>query len=238
MKNFRNHLRNDKRREINNNLITEGLIKSWEYQDFEKQIKKLIDKHSLTKSNTLITDIGVRFNIERTEISILFFNELKKLLNLSGYYISNYYIDRNDEKDFEEKGVPNEEELFSKYYSINFTINKKFDTKEKGIPLKMYHVSEKKYIESIKKDGVKPISKNKIEEHPDRIYLFDNIDSANFYKEDLEQRYNQYNYIILEIDTKLVNNIILHKDPKFGDDGDFGAFYTYSSISPFAILNF
>jgi hypothetical protein len=235
MKNFRNHLRNDKRREINNELITEGLIKSWDYKDFEKQLIKLLNKHSFTESNILITDIGIKITVDRSEISKIFFDDFINLLKLGGYYISNYYIDRNSDDDFEEKGNPTVVELFSKYYSIKFTINKKFDTKEKGIPLTMYHVSETSYIKSIKKDGLKPLSKNKIEEHPDRIYLFDDVESANFYKSDLEQRFNQYNYIILEIDTKLVNNIILHKDPKFSD---FGAFYTYSSISPFAILNF
>jgi len=237
MKNFRNLLRKDKRKEINNDLIQEGLIKSWEYSDLEKHLEKLLNKYEILNSNTLITDIGLKLFIERTEMNNNFFDDLLKLLNLSGYYISNYFIDRNDENDIEEKGVPSKAELFSKYYSIKITLNKRFDTKGNGIPIKMYHVTETQYIDSIEKNGIKPISKNKIEQHPDRIYLFDNLISANFYKSNLEERFNQYNYLILEIDTKLINNIILHKDPKFGDT-DFGAFYTYSSISPFAILNF
>ena len=225
MKNFREHLREDKIREFPISLIKEGLILSWVYDNLLTALKKqFIFKYNLT-------DFCLEIIFDRVDIKKESIDKLFQILNLSGYYISVYYIDNN-----KEKGSPSMKEWFGNYNQIKLQLNKKFDSDSTGIPLKMYHVTEKEYINKIKKQGLIPISHSKIENHPDRIYLFDNIDSASYYKNDLIERYNlEYdNVIILEIDTRLINKIKLYEDPKFGDD--WGAYYTYSNISPFAIL--
>jgi len=225
MNNFRKYLIEDKIKEFPVSLIKEGLINSWSYDKLLIVLKKQIN------FNYNLTDYYIEMIINRSEITKEIIDKLIQVLNLSGYYISNYYIDNN-----KEKGIPLLKEWFSNYDQIKLQLNKKFDSDSNGVPLKMYHVTEKQYIDRIKKQGLKPISNSKIEKHPDRVYLFDNIESAYYYKNDLIERYNLNfdDVIILDIDTRLINKIRIYEDPKFGED--WGAYYTYSNISPFAIL--
>jgi len=225
MNNFREHLREDKIREFPVSLINEGLILSWEYDKLLNALKnQLIFEYNFK-------DFCLEITFDRTNITKEVVDKLYQILNLAGYYVSIYYIDNN-----KGKGLPSLPEWFNSYYQIKLQLNKKFDSDSNGVPLKMYHVTEKLYINKIKKQGLIPISHSKIENHPDRIYLFDNMDSASYYRNDIIERYNKKNddILILEIDTRLVNKIQLYEDPKFGED--WGAYYTYSNISPFAII--
>ncbi|MCK9417205.1 hypothetical protein M0Q97_11185 [Candidatus Dojkabacteria bacterium] len=226
--NFRKKLQQDKIDEFPSELISEGLILSWEYDKLIKQINKI--------SSTIICKLdsfSLKIIINRSEITDIFINKLNQLLLLSGYQISTYTIDKN----VRGKGNPNKYVLYNKYNNIEFELNKRFDTTLIGIPTILYHVTEKENLNKINKNGIYPKSKNKIEYHPDRVYLFDNIEGATFYKDDIINRFNLNNedLIILKIDTRLINNMTLHKDPKFGDT-DFGALYTYDHISPFDII--
>lgn len=226
--NFRKKLQQYKIDEFPSDLIIEGLIISWEYDQLIKQINKI--------SNNIICELdsfSLKIIINRNEINEELINKLDNILRLSGYQISNYIIDKN----LRGKGKPDKYTLYNNYSTIEFELNKKFDTILKGIPIFLYHVTEKDNLKNINKNGIFPKSKNKIESHPDRVYLFDNLDGANFYKNDIIKRFNLNNedLIILKIDTRLINNITLHNDPKFGDT-DFGATYTYNHISPFDII--
>jgi len=225
MNNFSKYLKEDKIKEFPVSLIKEGLILSWEYDKLINILKKKNLQYNLK-------DYCLELTFNKKNITKDFIDDFSKLLNLSGYYVSVYYINNN-----KEKGFPSLNDWFSNYNQIKLELNKKFDSDLTGIPLKMYHITELKNINKIKKQGLIPLSYSKIEKHPDRVYLFDNIDSANYYKNDIIGRYNleDENMIILEIDTRLINKIKLYYDPKFGED--WGAYYTYSNISPFAITN-
>lgn len=226
MNNFRKYLIEDKICEFPVSLIKEGLIQSWEYD----KILSILEKKFNVKCN--LTDFCLEIIFDRADITKDITDNLTQILNLSGYYISNYYIDNN-----KEKGSLSLKEWFSNYNQIKLQLNKKFDSDSNGIPLKMYHVTKKENIDRIKKQGLKPVSNSKIEKHPDRIYLFDNIESASYYKNDLIEMYNlnDIDVIILEIDTRLINKIKLYEDPKFCGE-NWGAYYTYSNISPFSII--
>lgn len=226
MNNFTKYLREDKINEFPTSLIKEGLILSWKYDKLINILKKNINfEYNLT-------EFCLEIIIDKKDITKEIIDRFNTLLILSGYYVSIYYI--NDNK---YKGSPSLKEWFSNN-KIKLELNKKFDSDSDGVPLKMFHVTELKNIEKIKKSGLIPVSYSKIEKHPDRIYLFDNINSANYFKNDLIERYNleNDNVIILEIDTRLINKIKLYIDPKFGKK-EWGAYYTYSNISPFAIIN-
>jgi hypothetical protein len=234
MKNFRKYLINDKEKSFPTNLINEGLIKSWDYDVLKKYLLKLLKKYNMTKSSIDIEETGLYLIVKKDDVNKKFFEEFYNYLHISGFYISNYFIDTGSDNDKIEKGKPSYAEIFSPFNEIEFTLNKKFDTQEKGIPVKMYHVTEEKFIPKIERNGLVPKTLNKIEKHPDRIYLFDSKISANFYKNTLKDMYDDKKFIIIEINTKMINKIVLYNDPKFGDSG-FGAYYTYSNISPLSI---
>lgn len=104
---------------------------------------------------------------------------------------------------------------------------------------KAYHLTPDIYIDEIKKVGLKIKSENKIENHPERIYLFLNPESgwkdlggqlwnSSRYKEKIKD------YYVLEIDlSKLPDN------KYFADPESFLTFslgiYTEQSIPPSAI---
>jgi len=224
---FRELLQYDKIQNFPKNIIVEGLIKSWEYDKFINQVNKINDKIICEE-----TDYCVIVTIYRKDISENLIMKLKNIIHLSGYQVANYIIN-NIERG---KGFPNNYIIFDNYDVLKLEINKKFDSLKNGIPVFLYHVTEQKNMIKINKNGLYPKSKNKIEYHPDRLYFFDNIESAKYYKNDLNDRnLTDDELIILKVDMRLSNNdITLYNDPKFGDS-DFGAYYTYDHISPFYI---
>jgi len=223
---FTDMLREDELNTFNTDLIKEGLIKSWDYKDFIKFLDKSI--------YVVETPFSLTLKINRKHIDKKFIEKLYSLINRAGFYVANYEIDKNVLRG---KGKPNNIVLFGQYDMLVLDINKKFETELAGIPIFMYHVTEDVNLPRIEKYGLTPRSKNKIEEHPERIYLFSDIKSADYYKEDLVNRFKISidSLITLKIDTRLVNSIKLYFDPKFGDT-DFGAFYTLDNIPYYAIV--
>ena len=151
MKNFRSHLRMDKIQEFPSNLICEGLILSWTYEELESQLRKILNKLN-SKYTINVDDFKLSLKLDKL-ISIDFYDKLLKLLHIAGYYTSNFYIQNNIGEITKYNGYPSKAEFFSPYIQIQFDINKKYDTKELGIPLKMYHVTELQYLEIIEKKG-------------------------------------------------------------------------------------
>lgn len=145
--NFRKKLQQDKIDEFPSDLIIEGLIISWEYDQLIKQINKI--------SNNIICELdsfSLKIIINRNEINEELINKLDNILRLSGYQISNYIIDKN----LRGKGKPDKYTLYNNYSTIEFELNKKFDTILKGIPIFLYHVTEKDNLKNINKNGIFP----------------------------------------------------------------------------------
>ena len=213
--------------------IKEGLIQSFSYNTFKLHLKRLIERLKIYDYEINLTDNYIELKVKINKRDE-FLNSIKTLLNQSGYIVSNWkYIDGV----FKNSDLP--EELYKSEIVIRF--NKKYDFKEGGIKLKMFHVTNIKYLKKILKKGILPKSKNVIENHEERVYLFDNIESAEYYLEyknegkTIDEEIDKYSdfYIILEIDIRLVKKISLYKDPKFMESD--GAYYTYDSISPISI---
>lgn len=222
---------------FNYKLIKEGLIRSVDYDIAVEKLKKLVFKYKLKGQVKLYFPYEDRIEINIYGVSFIdkksFYNEFKSLLNLLGYYVSSYV---NEYLDTIKKDIPFS--VFNDYDEITIWLNKKFDF-EKGVPIELFHLTQKKHINKINKQGLIPKSKNVIEKHPDRIYLFlDEEDAKNFtVLKDLysysDVRMTIDDFILLKIDTRLLKNLKLYEDPKF--DKNIIAFYTYDNISPNAI---
>lgn len=222
--------------------VSEGLIKSFDYDKMINLLKKLFNEYNIP-FNYILDVSGIVVDISRKSLnnSKDFIDKLERLLNVSGYIVSNYklssYIDPN--KILLGKGLPSKEVFFSNEFdNIRLNLNKKYDSEMDGVPLFLFHVTRKKNLPKIEKKGIVPMSLNRIEKHPDRVYLFDNLGSAEMYGEMLKQRFDIDDIIILKIDTRLTNKLVLRYDPKFGGKEEkFGAVYTDNHFSPFSIVD-
>ncbi len=200
---------------IKNYIIVEGLIKT-------------------QPSDTSINIISKRFteltcNIEPDgEIYIEGdFNQLKNYLPIFtnlGYFISKLTLNGNDWiNDFNEQTTP-----------LALFLEPKYDVLISKLPNILYHVSPSKYDSKIHKIGVIPKTKNKLSNHPDRIYLTDDIKYAEYFKAYLEEYLKNnsnknlnINASIYEINTKNIN-IRIYQDVNLKGKG----YYTLDNIPP------
>ena len=212
-------------------LITEGLIKSIDYDIVENLLKKLFIKYN-KKVIILVDHQGIYITVKNKVFNKYLMEGFFNLLKVVGYNISYYYIDN---KQFIDKPLT-VLEIFSEYNELNINLIKKYDTEEKGIPNYLYHITNKKYLDKIKKNGLIPKSKNKIEKYPDRIYITNNIVGAKNIKKDYENKYKNDEWIILKINTKLLNKIKLYLDPTYFmnledyNNYEYKVCYTYDNI--------
>lgn len=220
--------------EFNCSLLIEGLIKSVDYDKVISIIGNLIEKLNINASckmykgnDRLILTIDENDIYKKKE----FYPELLKILNVTGYYISNYKINKNSELQKGTLDFP----IFIKNEPILY-LNKKYDIikyeKKNGIstniPEFLYHVTKKEYLNKIEKSGLISKTENFIQNHPERIYLFKNLlDCYDF----ISNR-NIENPIILKIDVKVLYHLKLYEDPKYCG---IEAYYTYDNIQPFAL---
>jgi hypothetical protein len=104
----------------------------------------------------------------------------------------------------------------------------------------LYHVTEYKYVKNILKNGLIPQSHNKIESHPDRIYVMNNMIGAIHFSRFLEDMYSDYSgecFKIFKINNKLIDIKLYYdqlylKSKKDFEYPAFKALYTYDNIPP------
>jgi hypothetical protein len=220
-------------------LLNEGLIKSWEEDDFIKFLDKILNSlkyHIEIDDETIILRI---FDFNKTlnhkGLKRNLFEKIQQLIRQSGYYISGLF---NNHFDFSDK------------YNISFNLvnfininddkiymefNKKFNS-EIGIPEYLYHITYPIYIEKIKNNGLIPKSNKIIDNHPDRIYFTSNITDAIKFARSKYVTTNSkdfIDYIILRINTKKLNKIKLYNNPL--KIPNTMMFYTNDNIPPYAI---
>jgi hypothetical protein len=220
-------LREKKLNEFNYNLLNEGLIMSVDYVIFISKMNDILKKYNINGYCDLyIGKDRVILKIDENHIykRKIFFQNLSNLLNQTGYFVSNYKI--NDDK-LEIGDI--DISLFIKNSNLLLYLNKRFDSESGYIPEFLFHVTENKYLDKITKQGIINKSKKYIENHPERIYLFSNLENCYDYIDFKELS----DFIILKIDVKTLKNIKLYDDPKY--QPTINAYYTYDNIQPFSI---
>jgi hypothetical protein len=212
-------------------FVDEGLIYSYSYDKVIEKIQNLMNKYDIDYDIAL--DFGIHLKIKLNNNRFYFYNDIKKLLNVAGYYISNW---KNTYEPFKIKKL-NIDDIKNNNY-LELILNKRYDFVDNSINIFLYHVSEKSKLDKILKQGLIPKSNNMIENHPDRIYLFNNVESCeNFINEKNEiLNINREDYIIFKVDMRLIKKIKLYKDSKFNDK--YGALYTYDNIDPISLTIF
>ena len=219
-------LKEKKLSEFNYNLLNEGLIMSVEYDVFIDKMNNTLRRYNVNGSCDLYIGkdrIILQINEKDTHKRKSIFQHFTNLLNQTGYYVSNYKIDNK---------IYNQDiDILTFISNINFILylNKRFDSESGYIPEFLFHVTENKYLEKIMKQGLIGKSKKYIENHPERIYLFDTLEDCYGYIDFKELS----DFIILKIDAKTLKNIKLYDDPKF--QPTIKAYYTYDNIPPYSI---
>jgi len=213
----------------------EGLIVSWDTKTVENKIKKLFSSEN---KEVWILNNKKLLNIQflNEDMNKDFLEKIYSLINVSGYYIAQYFIVNRKGDNIKHGTIYEDEYLTDKENLTAFVLNKKFDSEIVDLSSLnyLYHVTEEKYLDKIKRQGIKPISRMKIEKHPERIYLFDSEVNAEEFVKDLTKRFNG-NYVILKIDVSKLNQTTkFYKDPLFLDD--VNAYYIYDNISPLSII--
>lgn len=221
------------------------------YNDYISSIKEgLIKTHNITKhwSTLLInlTGIGINCNIDvidkfryrivinnpnilrNSDVFDLFFS----YNNNMGYFPCYMFFEKN--------GLQNHftfnKKLFTK--NINCDIIKiEFESKyedglyknDLNIPDKCYHLSPTKNRDNILLNGLCPKSRHRKTFHPDRIYMFYDLDHTKEILKSLKVN-DTYNGIIHNYDlweVFLEKQMIIHTDPYYPK-----GFFTYDNIRP------
>lgn len=184
-----------------NNLgkINEGLISSCETTKAKKVLLNRFPELNITIEGSIL--LLQNFNSSLFKYDVL--------INTLGYFISEITYD----------GINwlNKFELNNKPLAIN--IEPKYDIKITEIPKILYHVSSDKHTKKIKEIGLISKSKNKLTNHPDRVYLTPDLEMAKLFCSQIE--YEGEIPIIWKIDTTIKRDtlkvpiFILYKDPNF-----------------------
>ena len=107
----------------------------------------------------------------------------------------------------------------------------KYDREIENIQNIIYHSTLKRHLKKIKKLGLIPKSKNKLSNHPDRIYFSLNIEDAKMFSKYLEKTFDEKSYIV-EVSTKGLTNKY-YSDINFRSKG----IYTLNNIPKENIIN-
>lgn len=148
--------------EIAKMMIGEGLIMTHNIL----KVNDFLNKYMSKKWNVFIDENRgiIGFSPKTDDKNI---DYLSTYMNNMGYFLSSFYIGNNPlGPNYKDKD----------WTSIKFEA--KFDMERAVYGSYIYHVTGKKYLSKILKNGLIPKTKNKITGHPDRIYLTDKIESA------------------------------------------------------------
>ena len=213
------------------------------YVDFVQQLKEgLIVTHDITKYYHILTDylyqIGVECSIDIVDkfefkLTIETNNiDLIEVMNhysyTIGYFPSYYWIilENNMKNGFKEiTSLPNNTKNVTIKYESRYDDGLYKNTVI--CPDTLYHLSYQKNKKSIFDKGIYPKSKRRLSAHPERIYLFENMNDYFALLKNLKfSDESKEEYILLEINCKK-DNLILHTDPNYRL-----GYFTYDNINP------
>lgn len=211
-------------------LLHEGLLFTY---PIESTVRHLIanglKKEQIT--NQVENDSDVMYITIKPEIAL--FEFLNKKMDVYGWYFNSAVtlIDNKTYKDIAEavKNAGNK--------SIDLAFTAKFDIELEDIPNMLYHVTTSSRYEKIKQVGLIPKTKSKLNNHPDRIYLFKTYNKQHvdelikhLFKTEIVKYEYKNQYVILAINT-------LNFGVRFFNDPDsHNACYTLENIPHSVIM--
>lgn len=190
----------------NGNLVlTEGLIKTHPLESSKEIIKRRFD--NLTVEIEKDGEIYIEGDMLELKNYLPLFNNL-------GYFISTFTLNGTEwVKDFDDNTKP-----------LALYLEPKYDIKIDIIPKTLYHASPIKFKDKISKIGFIPKTGNKLSNHPDRIYLTDNLSTAIYFGETIKKE--QGDFCLWKINGSCIQN--LYSDINLRESG----YYTTQNISP------
>lgn len=222
-----------------NNILQEGLIKTYPIETTIKYIKKYfkLDDRNIYPSETENDEEQITVLIPKVGNN----KELMdKAMDFCGYYCG--CIDEINHGTYQVLRLQ-----YERKYEEEHTEEIIDDTEY------FYHISPSVYEEKIRKNGLAPYHRNKRFNYPDRIYLVTDITMDDYYVDDdvlkdLAEMLYQVNsnngktdnefydiaaYTVYQIDSeKLPKNIKLYRDPNMEN-----AVYTKDNIPPSCFVN-
>lgn len=213
-------------------MINEGLILTHELS----KCKNIIEREAGNLNHWFKIDFDFALNTFVVIFDeILNGDKLEYLFheyNTLGFYLSYYKVNNflGMSKIFPWKDYESYKKMTKNKKNISLFFESRFDQKLQYIPNKLYHVTNIENVPKIKRNGLSPSYFEKGDYRPDRIYFALNLKDAekikrkNITNDTLNNKVNQY--IIYEIDTKNIYDLVLYKDPR--SDG----VYTYNHINP------
>jgi hypothetical protein len=180
--------------------------------------------------------LGIRFQMEtgkpRIRPSINGYVHLKREMNRFGYYPAQYRTISSMLKFRSVSGDEVEKNIESKIGDlVEVAFHPKFSTpiRKTELPKYLYHICDGSVIENIKKIGLSPRTKNKIESHPERVYFC--LTQKCLETLIKHNRFNRFStsdtVYILKIETASIKDVEFYTDPMADD-----AVYTHQNISP------
>jgi len=188
-------------------FTNEGLIQSVPQDEVIKILSKNFDFLNIEKT------VVIRLSPKNGGDILPFIPQIEPFINNLGWFISTKIISDNNVKTV---------------FLNTIKIEPKYNTESNKIPDNLYHITDVKNLDKIKKMGIVPKSKNKISLHPSRIYLT-YLDQTKWLSK-IFKKNHQMDPIVIKIDTYHLykdRKIKLYIDPRMQD-----AYYTYDNIPP------
>lgn len=220
------------------------------YYKYINMLKEgLITSHDITKYKSIITtkldQLNVKYDIDiidRLEFDLILYFPNEDIIDIInhdsltiGYYPSYCWITLNN-------GMKNhfkwsKFEYNSKIIELKIKYESKYEEGQYSnttiCPDILYHLTYQDNKINILKKGIYPKSKNRISDHPKRIYLFDTLENYSpilkFLKFSDNMENIDKNYMLIKINSTK-DKLILHTDPRYRL-----GWFTYDNISPLNI---
>lgn len=211
--------------------LKEGLIFTHNIEKYqtslEIQLSSLINDFEINIINKFIFTLEIK-NSNTIDNKILKYIP-EMIINLFGYYPSFIWLINNE--NMKNYFKFNEKYLNSKYKNIKIRFESKYDDglyrNDLDVPDYAYHLTPQKNKAKILKNGLYPKTYNRNTRHPERIYLFYNMNKYESLLNSLKindlKNNNNYKYMLLKIDMD--KNHIIHTDPNYSD-----GFFMYDNI--------
>lgn len=230
---------------VDNHVINEGLITSYETETTKRILLSLnprkynvmISSFENSNPNSMFSIILV-FMKGIDDVPTDYFKKLDVLTNNCGWFVSEITCGSHKIKEL------NDIHVFTGEKQVNVILEPKYDIKVNlnNYPKHLYHITQTKNINRIKKQGLTLRNDSKVTYHPQRIYLLNKRDNwqeiANFFhnitskdgNNSNEQYVNYNNFSLIEIDIDGFKKY--HYDLMYDPNGSKYSYFTTDSIAP------